>query len=220
MDQPVINSSSVADVLDALGVHGVLTSRLRRVSGDDRLVIGRAHTVRWVPARKTGRILAPQPSTWSQVRGFLVPELSDGRGLVYVAGSGPLCTEAALAGGLSTTYFQELGFEGMVLGGAVRDAEMLRALSIPVVASNFIPTDTQGSYAVAETGTSCVIDNVVVHTGDWIVADGSGVVVVPARLFAEVRERAAAIDRTEETILERIRKHEPLAAVIDELGRI
>src|SRR5688500_16190156 len=103
-----INTSSLADVLDAFCHYGVLPSRLTRRSGRTDLFAGRAYTVRWAPVRKTARITEPQPSTWEQVRGFIVPELSDARGMVYVAGGGPLITEAALAGGLSTTYFEEL----------------------------------------------------------------------------------------------------------------
>jgi regulator of RNase E activity RraA len=215
-----VNSSSVADVLDALGRYGTLSSRLSRLTGREGLVVGQAYTVHWAPVRKTGRILEPQPSTWRQVRDFLVPELTDGRGKVYVAGAGPLCTEAALAGGLSSTYFEELGFEAIVLGGAVRDVDALRSLRIPVVATNFIPTDTQGSYRVLETGTSCIIDNVVVHTGDWVVSDGTGTVVVPAAVFDEVVQRVRDIDRTEAAILERIRRKERLPDIIDQIGRI
>lgn len=40
-------------------------------------------------------------------RGILVPELKRADGLVYVAGGGPLITEAALAGGMSCTYFEK-----------------------------------------------------------------------------------------------------------------
>jgi regulator of RNase E activity RraA len=215
-----ITTSTLADVLDGLGHYGVLSSRLTRLSGRPGLFVGQAYTVSWVPVRKGMSIIEPLPSTWKQVRPFLVPELSAARAKVYVAGAGPLVTDAALAGGLSATYFQTLGFEGVLLGGAVRDPSALADLEIPIVASNFIPTDTQGSYRVAETGTRCSIENCVVETGDWIVSDDGGTVVIPDALVDDVVRRARAIERTEETISARIRAGERLPDIIDEVGRI
>lgn len=215
-----INTSTLADVLDGMGRYGTLTSRLKRHSGHTELFAGRAYTVNWGPARKTNQITAPQRSTWSQVRDFLVPELSQGNGLVYVGGGGPLITEAALAGGLSATYFEQIGFEGIVLGGAIRDAETLGHLKLPVVCSNFIPTDTQGSFVVTSAGTRCVIDNLTIDTGDWVVSDRNGTVVVPDALLAEVIDAATAIARTEDAVISRIRSGERLPNIIEEVGRI
>lgn len=215
-----LSTSTIADVLDSYGCQSVLTSRLARSSGHGRVFCGIAYTVKWSPVRKGAAIRESQPSTWEQVRAFLVPELKQAAGKVYVAGAGPLVTEAALAGGLSTTYFEQLGFEGLVLGGAIRDADALRALEIPVVCSNLIPADTQGSYRVVETGTSCVIDNLVIHSGDWIVSDANGTVVVPAAIFGEVVEKAKQVEALEDQIITRIRRNERLPEIIDEVGRI
>lgn len=215
-----LSTSTIADVLDAHGYQGVVTSRLTRSSGHGRAFCGTAYAVRWAPVRKGHAIVEPQPSTWEQVRGFLVPELKQAAGKVYVAGAGPLVTDAALAGGLSTTYFEQLGFEGVVLGGAVRDADVLRTLQIPVVCSNLIPADTQGSFRVVESGTSCVIDNLVIHTGDWIVSDANGTVVIPAAIFHEVVDRGRKIEALEDQITNRIRQGERLPDIIDQVGRI
>lgn len=218
--QEKINTSTLADVLDGLGHYGVLSSRLRRVAGHPKGFVGQAHTVAWAPVRKSHAITEPLASTWHQVRDFLVPELTDGIGKVYVAGGGPLITEAALAGGLSATYFEEMGFEGLLLGGAIRDVNALASLALPIVASNFIPTDTQGSYLVLETGGTCVIDNLIIHTGDWIVSDQNGTVAIPDARLNEVVERALAIDKSETNVIARIRRKERLPAIIEELGRI
>ena len=215
-----INTSTLADILDGYGHYGVLSSRIRRASGHRDTFVGQAYTVRWVPVRKSHSIKEPLASTWEQVRPFLVPELREAGGKVYVAGGGPLITEAALAGGLSASYFQELGFEGVVLGGAIRDPRALAALRLPVACTNYIPTDTQGSYRVDQTGTSCLIENVLIHTGDWIVSDEGGTVVIPDQLFVEVVDRAKKIEATEDEILERVRNKEPLPEIIDQIGRI
>ncbi|WP_020552112.1 hypothetical protein [Embleya scabrispora] len=217
-----ISTATIADVLDGLGItNRVLDSRLHRVSGGDRLFFGAAYTVGWVMVRKGPSIVAASPSTWQEVRDFLVPEVVDGRGMVYVAGSGPLITDAALAGGLSTTYLlEQLRFEGIVLGGAIRDRDVVEQSTRPVVASNFVPTDTQGAYRVESVGGTCLVEHVLVHTGDWVFSDGNGTVVVPAARLHEVLAAAATTGCTEQDVLRRIRAGERLPNIIDEVGTI
>jgi len=215
-----ISSATVADVLDAMGVDGALDGRIHAQNKRHFHAVGYAYTVQWAPVRKLRDIKGPQPSTWEQVKNFLVPQLSTGRDLVYVAGAGPLLCDAALAGGMSSTYFQQLGFEAVVLGGAVRDLSELERLDMPVLATNPIPTDTQGAYKVAEVGGSCIVDNRLIRSGDLIVADENGVVAVPGELVGETLERAMAIERLEAEMLDRIRQGERLPELIERSGRI
>lgn len=222
VDRHGISTCTIVDVLDGLGAaSSVLHSSMRRLSGGDRMFIGAAYPVNWVVVRKGPRITEQSPSTWHQVRDFIVPEVTDGRGLVYVAGAGALVTEAALLGGLSLTYLsQVLGFAGVVLGGAIRDRGVVEAVNCPVVATNYIPTDTQGAYRVESVGRDCMIDHVIVRAGDWVFSDGNGTVVVPAPLLGEVLARAAEVERTESAILDRLRLGERLPEIIDAVGRI
>ncbi|TNV21759.1 RraA family protein [Buttiauxella sp. B2] len=215
-----ISTSTVVDILDGMGTGNVLTSKIRAINGDEPYLVAQAYTVSWKMVRKGSDILQRQPSTWEQVKAFLVPELEYADGLVYVAGGGELITEAALAGGMSCTYFEKMGFSGVILGGAVRDMKELKMLNMPVLASNPIPTDTQGAYLVAETGTHCLIEHITVHSGDLIIVDANGVAVVPASAIVEVMEKALAIDSTENTMLEKIRAGERLPELINFTGRI
>ncbi|WP_210589239.1 RraA family protein [Streptomyces sp. GESEQ-35] len=217
-----ISTATISDVLDALGItNRVLDTRLQRMSGDQQMVFGTAYTVSWVPVRKGPSILAASPSTWEEVRDFLVPEVLDGRGMIYVAGSGPLVTDAALAGGLSTTYFfEQLRFEALVLGGAIRDRDVVEQSTRPVVATNFVPTDTQGAYRVESAGTTCLVNRALVHTGDWVFSDGNGTVVVPAARLHEVLAASTATGSTEQDVLRRIRAGDRLPDIIAEIGTI
>ncbi|GLU34066.1 hypothetical protein WKR88_05090 [Trinickia caryophylli] len=219
-----INTSTISDVLDSFGVESALNPGIRPMirSGNEKghYFAGTAYTVRWAPVRKGADIMAAQESTWEQVKRFLVPELGDGARKVYVAGAGPILTSAALAGAMSCTYFDRLGFEGAVLGGAVRDIPELRGLRMPVLASNPIPVDTQGSYRVAGTGDFCVIDNKTIHTGDLIVSDESGTVAVPATLIEAVLDRACKTDELEAEMLRQIRAGRSLPKLVEEQRRI
>ncbi|MFI6439110.1 hypothetical protein [Streptomyces sp. NPDC050759] len=217
-----VSTCAVADALDGLGVaNAVLDSGLKCLSQGGTMSFGAAFPVSWAPVRKGSSIVRPGPSTWSEVRDFLVPEVTDGSGRFYVAGAGPLVTEAALAGGMSTTYLIEtLGFEGMVLGGAIRDQDLVAQVPAPVVASNFIPTDTQGAYRVVSAGDRCLVGSTVIVNGDWIFTDGNGTAVVPHDLLGETLTAAAGIEEREAATLTRVRSGERLPELVDALGQI
>ncbi len=215
-----ISTSTVIDILDGLRSGDVLSHQLSPLNIDNYYTVGQAYTVQWKLVKKGKSIIDKQPSTWEQVCQFLVPELKTAEGLIYVAGAGDLIKHAALAGGMSCTYFQKLGFNAIILGGAVRDINELKELDIPVIASNIIPSDTQGAYCVSETGTHCRIEDNIIHTGDLIISDPNGTVVIPFNLIDQVIDAAILISSTENTMLEKIKSGQRLPELINETGRI
>jgi regulator of RNase E activity RraA len=219
MPLPGLSSNALSDVLDAEGIWGVLSTRIRRLSGDDRVLFGRAYTVQWRPARK-GFDMRASMSTWEEVRGFLAPDVQDGRGMVYVAGAGEVLEHMALAGGLSATHFENIGFEGIVLGGAIRDAHVLQRRRIPVFGTRLVPSDTAGAYVVTEVGTECVVDNVVVHSGDYVFADDSGIVAFPSARAEQILARALEVVADEDAVMQRLERGEDLNAILSSGGRI
>ncbi|WP_438867469.1 RraA family protein [Pseudomonas sp. L1(2025)] len=217
----LLHTPTLADVLDTFGVWGVIDTRVVPMNDVRGPIFGSAYTVRWSPVRKPRDIMAAQPSTWDDVKNFLAPEITFGRGKIYVGGvDNGLLTELALAGGFSAADFQLRGFEGVILGGAIRDAHVIKQLELPVWATNFTPADTQGNFKVAEAGTACSILGVTIKTGDLIVADASGCVVVPQDLINDVLTRAFEIEQKEKVIFDRVSSGEGLWNVVHDLGRI
>lgn len=215
-----ISTSTIIDILDGLKAGSVLSHELYSINNDEFYIVGQAYTVQWKLVKKGKNITEKQISTWEQVQNFLVPELKNAEGLIYVSGYGELMRHAALAGGMSCTYFQQLGFNGIILGGAVRDIQELRELNIPVIASNIIPSDTQGAYYVSETGTTCRIEDNIIHTGDLIISDANGSVIVPLNLIDKVFKEAEKINKTENMMLAEIKSGKRLPDLINETGRI
>lgn len=215
-----LSTSTLVDILDGLGKTTVLNSRLKSVNKEDFYSVSQAYTVQWKLIRKQKSILEKQPSTWEQVSPFLVPELTEAKGLIYIAGGYELITEAALAGGMSCTYFEKLGFEAVILGGAVRDRNELMDLTIPVIATNLTPTDTQGAYLVSETGTHCTIEHSTIYSGDLVVSDPNGTVIIPLALVDNVLQEAKKIHSIENSMLKKIKLGERLPELINTTGRI
>lgn len=215
-----ISTSTIIDILDGLNSGSALSHKLYSLNTNDFYIVGHAYTVQWKLVKKGKSIVEKQSSTWEQVKSFLVPELTNADGFIYVAGYGDLMEHAALAGGMSCTYFQQIGFSGIILEGAVRDIQELRELNIPVIASNITPSDTQGAYCVSETGTTCRIKDNIIQTGDLIISDPNGSVVIPLELIDTVFEEALLINNTENIMLDKIKLGKRLPDLIDETRRI
>jgi regulator of RNase E activity RraA len=214
-----ISSCSLSDVLDDLGIPRVLSTAVTAQNAHKRFV-GEAYTVRWDFVRKNRDIMSRPTSTWDEVKDFLAPNLKQAAGSVYVAGAGALVNGMALAGGMSLSYFQARGFAAVVLGGAVRDADIVRNADIPVFASALTPADTQGCMKVAAVGSSCWIENLEVRTGDIVFGDESGVVVIPRDRLHEVVAAAREIEEKEARMMSEIASGRDLYEMITRNGRI
>lgn len=103
----------------------------------------------------------------------------------------------AILGELMTGYAESLGFEGIVVDGAVRDHDPISAGGIPVFARGI---SHMGPYksGPGELHGIATIGGVPVADGDLVVGDADGVVVVPATRVREVLTLAEAVVEKEE----------------------
>ena len=98
----------------------------------------------------------------------------------------------ALMGELSAETLKSRGVLGYVVDGGTRDVDFIERLGFPVFCKFATPADIAGRWRVGETGGAVRIGNVDIATGDYLIADRDGVVIVP-RVHAEtVVERAEA----------------------------
>jgi regulator of RNase E activity RraA len=108
-------------------------------------------------------------------------------GAVIVVESGD--TEFALAGGNVCTIAHRRGIAAFVLDGVVRDIGEIREAGFPVHARGVVPIPGVRK-AVLPLNEPVTCGGVTVHTGDIVVADEDGVVVVPLGKADEVLDRA------------------------------
>jgi 4-hydroxy-4-methyl-2-oxoglutarate aldolase len=100
-------------------------------------------------------------------------------------------TSTAVWGGIMTRAAMQRGISGVVIDGAVRDADEIRELGLPTFAVATCP-------AGPSKGFGGVIDGVIacarcpVKPGDIILGDGDGVAVVPLERQAEILEASLA----------------------------
>jgi 4-hydroxy-4-methyl-2-oxoglutarate aldolase len=116
-------------------------------------------------------------------------------GDVIVVESGDL--DHALAGGNVCALAQRRGIAGFVLDGVIRDLAEVREIGFPVFARGIIPIPgTKAEVVPLNLPIRC--GGIGVATGDVVVADEEGVVVVPAdrldQVLADARAKQAEDD--------------------------
>ena len=100
-------------------------------------------------------------------------------------------------GELSAETLNYRGVRGYIVDGGTRDADFIRKLGWPVFSRYFTPRDVVGRWVVETMAELIQIGNVSISTGDWIIADIDGVVVVPQTLIDRVLDRTEEIVSTE-----------------------
>jgi 4-hydroxy-4-methyl-2-oxoglutarate aldolase len=107
-------------------------------------------------------------------------------------------------GDLACRYAVQQGLAGVIVQGAVRDVDQVRALGFPVWATHIHPIhpDKRGHGTV---NAPVVCEGVRVCPGDLIVADGDGVIAVPRADAQRVVAAAQAKMRREDETIEALR---------------
>lgn len=115
--------------------------------------------------------------------------------------------EVALMGELSAETLKNKGVLGYVVDGGCRDCDFILELGFPVFHSFFTPSDVAGRW-VPDTdrfGQPVTLGRVTVSTGDYLLGDRDGVVVIPRALAEEAVTRTEEVARTENLVRDAIR---------------
>ncbi|WP_084144848.1 RraA family protein [Amycolatopsis jejuensis] len=185
-DWDLLTSALASDALDALGRrHQCLGPDIRPLSMSQRLV-GRAHTVRAVPAED----IAPE----RPYEGLLAALDHTPPGAVFVFFT-DRSDAAGVWGELVTTACVSQGVAGALTDGLIRDVNRVLELEFPVFSRGATPYDSKGRVDVVEELVPVTVDGVTINPGDLVVGDADGVCIVPAELehdvLAAVREKRA-----------------------------
>jgi 3-hexulose-6-phosphate synthase/6-phospho-3-hexuloisomerase len=130
--------------------------------------------------------------------------------IVIDAGGG----EIAVWGELASCSALGKGIAGVVVDGSVRDVDGIDAIGFPCF-SRHISSDAGEPKGHGGIGMPVVCGGVRVRSGDWVIGDASGVVVVPAERAVEVANRSLDVLETEDRIREEIRRGSTLSKVLE-----
>jgi 4-hydroxy-4-methyl-2-oxoglutarate aldolase len=170
--------------VDAMGGRGALDYRIKPLSPATSVLVGVAITCQCGPADN----LALFAALATAQAGDILVAATDG------------FTATSVTGDLLAGMAKNRGIRGIVTDGLVRDVAGIIAVGMPVYCAGVTP-NSPARNGPAKVGLPITLGGVPIDSGDIIVADGDGVVVVPRIRVAHVLEALKAV-RAAEAALE------------------
>jgi regulator of RNase E activity RraA len=200
-----LDTCAVSDALDSLNLKGA-TYGVRPMWPCPKIA-GRAVTMKIKPAglEKPKHHLGTMPLDAAQTGDIIVAD-NGGR------------TDTSCWGGLLALAAKTKGISGVVIDGACRDIDESRDLEFPVYARGAVPMTARGRITQESYNQEIEFAGVQVHPGDLVMADGSGVVIIPRSKEEEVVRAAEAVAATEARMAEGIRQGLSVLDVLERLG--
>lgn len=200
-------TTTVSDMLDGYGVRGVVAASHLKPLIPGKVIVGNAVTLRNIPERKTPTqgYYDKDPIKMSTRENYYPSEPGDV--LVADFGGNP---DVSNMGGQSCLVAKTTGFAAAIVNGAVRDVPAIREIDYPVWSVGVTPITGKYRMEAMEINGPVTLRDIVVYAGDLIVADDSGVCVVPAELIEKLIDEAEQIGKAEDTMRDLIKSKAPL----------
>lgn len=193
-------TSELSDALDELGVACVIPGLHAQRVGQGRIV-GRALPVHLAPKSKDLSAYRFGGGVGKPLEQVL-KTMADGDVIVMdLQGT----TRASAWGGLASRLAQRRGVQGTIMWGTCRDVEEIRTVGYPVWAVGVCPRRSRNEFTFGSINEPIEIQGVAITREDWIVADESGVVVVPGVRVEEVIELAIRISEQEQALVRMVK---------------
>ena len=200
-----VTTATLTTVLLRKGLRNVWMRGARPLQAPPVRVVGRAFTLRFVPARED----LATPASWaSPISTRAAIEAMPAGCIAVVDALG--VTDAGIFGDILCGRMQKRGVAAVVSDGVVRDVQGVMATGLPVWC--------QGTAAPASVAGLTFVGwqepvgrgGVAVFPNDVVVADADGAIVIPAALLAEVIAEAVEQERMEAWILAEVAAGVPL----------
>jgi 4-hydroxy-4-methyl-2-oxoglutarate aldolase len=200
-----LDCCAVSDALDKLGLTGAEGGLLQRSAS--RRIAGRAVTVRLV--LKDDAPVHDGPAV--HLGATAIESSGPGSIIVIEQRTG---VEAGSWGGILSLAAKLRGIEGVVADGSVRDIDEARVYDLPIYSRGLTARTARGRIAEAATNVDVRIGESTVSAGDYVLADNSGVVFVPAREIARVLDAAEEIATREAAMAKALLAGESVTTVM------
>ena len=203
-----VGTSTLGDILDGMGLEGVVTGI--RPMKDGTTLVGPAVTVKQVSGVVGTYGIEDFPI------GRVIEYGKPGDVLVFDNGGKAISTW----GGLASTAAKIKGIEGAVIDGGCRDADQIAELDFPVFTRHITPTTGKTRIKILELNGTIQCGGMRIRPGDIIVADGTGIVVVPQEKAHDILEKAQEAEKAEEHFVEQVKKGKTFLEAQKSTGRL
>jgi regulator of RNase E activity RraA len=200
MSDPVVarlrklDCCAVSDAFDRLGFKGVVTGVPQR-SGASSRIAGKVATLKL----HTG---APPPGPLKHLGTTAIEESDSDHVIVVEQRTG---IDAGCWGGILTLGAKTKGIAGVIADGPVRDIDEAIEYQFPIYSTALTAITARGRISEAGTNVPVCVWGVHVNPGDYVIADNSAVVFIPADKIEQVIDTAETIVAKEKAMADAIR---------------
>lgn len=198
----------VSDALDDAGYHEQSIPDLVKPMTGVKLLVGRARTTAWEDIDHKDN--APYALELQAVDGCQPDDIF----IAAAEGS----QRSGIWGELLSTAARNRGCVGAIIHGAIRDIAAMREMEFPVFASAASPFNSLHRQRVTAVDVPVSIGGLTINSGDLVLVDEDGLVVVPAAIENEVIRAAWEKVHAESVTRDAIRGGMPVGEVYEKYG--
>jgi regulator of RNase E activity RraA len=198
-----LDACAVSDAMDQLKLQSAVTGITPRTVR--KRISGPVVTVRLAPGLPPADV-KPRHLCTTAI------EAAEAGGVVVVEQRTGL--DCAGWGGILSNAAQSRGLSGAIIDGPARDIDEAADLGFAVFARSTTARTARGRVYEVETGGPITVGDVTVKPGDWVVADSSGVVFLPAADVERIIEAAEYIAKREALMTKDVLAGEPVSQVM------
>lgn len=200
-----VSTATITTILLKKGLRNVWMRGPRPLLPGQPRLIGRAFTLRFIPARED----LATPESWSSPRSTRAAIEAMPPGCIAVVDAMGI-TDAGIFGDILCARMQKRGITALVTDGVVRDLSGVLGTGLPVWCRGAAAPPSVAGLTFVNWQEPIGCGGVAVFPDDIIVADGDGAVVIPAALLNDVLTAGPEQERLESWVMDEVAKDVPL----------
>ena len=196
-----VSTATITTVLLKQGLRRVWMRGTRPIRSGQKRTVGRAFTLRFIPARED----LATPASWSSPRSTRAAIEDMPPGCIAVADAMGV-TDAGIFGDILCARIKQRGVAGLVTDGVVRDMAGVLQTGLPVWCQGAAAPPSVAGLTFVNWQEPIGCGGVAVYPDDIVVVDDDGAVLIPTALVEEVVRVAPEQERMETWIMDEVMK--------------
>ncbi|WP_457587664.1 ribonuclease activity regulator RraA [Ensifer canadensis] len=194
-----VTTATLTTILLKKGLRNVWLRGAMPLKPGQGRIIGRAFTLRFVPARED----LATPESWSSPKSTRAAIEAMPDGCIAVVDAMGI-TDAGIFGDILCARMKKKNVAALVTDGVVRDLDGVLGTQLPVWCAGVSAPPSVAGLTFVDWNEPVGCGGVAVFPNDVIVVDNDGAVVIPAALIDEILELAPEQERLESWIMQQV----------------
>jgi regulator of RNase E activity RraA len=200
-----ITTATITTILLKKGLRNVWMRGARPLRPGSPRLVGRAFTLRFVPARED----LATPESWASPKSTRTAIEAMPEGAIAVVDAMGV-TDAGIFGDILCARMKKRGVTALVTDGVVRDIAGVLGTGLPIWCQGAAAPPSVAGLTFVNWQEPIGCGGVAVFPDDVVVLDQDGAVLIPAKLVEDVAEAGREQERLEGWIMEEVEKGVPL----------